>query len=198
MIRPPTSRSLLNRTWALLIANAALLFTVMIWRDGAKFMPSQLGILMGFIYGVLCGFYHVHTIHIARRRIADLDGPDRDTVRKRIESSWLVGATVQLGFGMLGFTKGIGSLYTAEFGSRAEVTYIVFDVAWRSGRSNCYKYKFDHVSWVQNILGAPCLDIEYPPGARFHYRGQSSWVGFKEDAVEVESDQPPRHRKVRR
>ena len=158
-------------------------------------MPSQEGIEAGLVYGILCAYYHVHTIRIARQRIADLEGADRQTVRKKIESPWLVGAIVQLGFGMVAFTKGIGSLYTAEFGRRDEVTYIVFDVVWRQRHGVCYKYKFDHVSWLQNSLGAPCLDVEYPPGTRFHYRGRSSWLGFKEDSVDIESNQPPRHHK---
>ena len=37
--------------------------------------------------------------------------------------------------------------------------------------------------------------VEYPPGTRFHYRGRSSWLGFKEDSVDIESNQPPRHHK---
>jgi len=185
----PTSRSLLNRTWALLVANAAMLFAAVAWPDVGQFMPSQAGIAVGFTYGILCAAYHVHTIRRARRRVADLEGPDRETVRKKIERPWLIIALVQLGFGVAAFTEGIAGLYTAEFGHRDEATYIVDDTRWHPSHGQCYKHKFEDVSFLQNFFGGPCLDVEYPAGACFHYRGHSSWFGFKEDGVEIKS--PP-------
>ena len=184
----PTARSLLRRTWVLLIVNLALLA----WgQAGGNFMPSQEAIALGFVYGFLCASWHVHTIRLARRRIADLDGPDRDTERKKIEKPWLVGALAQMVFGMVGFTEGIASLYTAELGRRDEVTYVVFDVVLHPNRGRCYKHKFADVSWLQNFFSGPCLKVEYAPGTRFHYRGHSSWLGFKEDGLDIEPERPP-------
>ena len=45
----PTSRTLLNRTWAVLIANAALIVAVMVGGIGGKLLPSQEGIVAGCV-----------------------------------------------------------------------------------------------------------------------------------------------------
>jgi hypothetical protein len=161
-------------------------------------MPSDLAIGLGFAFGMLCAGYHVHSIRLARRRVKDLDGPEYESIRRTLGKPLLVLALVHLALGTVGFAKGVASLYTAAFGRRDEITYIVFDVAWKARKIHCYKYTFGEMSMLRNYLSAPCLDLEYPPGTRFHYSGLSTPLGFKHDHVEIESELPPPQHKPQR
>jgi len=160
-------------------------------------MPSDLDIGLGILFGMLCAYYHVHVIRLARQRLEDLGGDDREAVRRKLEKPLLVLCLIHVVFGTAGFVEGAGGLYTMAFGRADETTYVVWDVVWKT-RARCYKYTFAEMSILRNYFGAPCLDLEYAAGSRFHYRGQSSPLGFKADHFDIESEQRPlRHKPLR-
>jgi hypothetical protein len=188
----PGPRALLFRSGILLFVNFALAAWV-----ARPFMPSELAIGLGSAYGMLCAFYHAHVVRLARRRVEALEGAQRDSLRRSLQKPLLVFGLVHVAFGMGGFALGVASLYTNAFGHRDERTYAVFDSVWKARRLQCYKYEFSGISAIQNYFGAPCLEVEYEPGTLFHYHGQSSFLGFKRDHLEIESNRPPLHRHSR-
>jgi hypothetical protein len=190
----PGPRSLLYRSIALLVANLALA----ILPGRTAFMPSDLAIGLGVVFGLLCAGYHMHAIRLARQRLEDLNGRERESMQRQLGKPLLILALVHVAVGTASFAKGMARLYTTALGHSDEVTYVVFDVVWKERRLHCYKYTFKEMSLLQNYFGAPCLDLEYAPGTRFHYRGESSPLGFKHDDPVIESEQLPslheRHR----
>jgi len=185
MNQPTTSRTLVAWTYVLTAINIVLIVSP----TGREFIPSELAIWLGFSYGALCAALHGLLIGLARKRATDTAETGKRRARP-IGDPLLVGILFQLCIGTAGFADGGGGLYTQVSGSLSRRTYTVANV---QGATNprCWKHWFDEVSYVQFVLGAPCLKTKHRIESIFMFSGRSSTLGFKYYEYTVQP--PERH-----
>jgi hypothetical protein len=182
-VKPHT---LVRLSIALLAVNFALPFT----RIVSTFAPNDRAFIVAIVYALACAGFHVHAIRQGRTRELEFKELQTKGMRKYLARSLAFTVIGQAVVAFLAFSVGIANFYTMADGSSADITRVVAWSEWKRGTSRyggrCFKHEIVGLSTLENKFGAPCLEVGYDAGTRFHYRGKVSSLGLHVEELTIE------------